>query len=800
MSNSFLNLVQLALPQDITTHELIAMLGQEWYDKNPHLTIAYALRHHPRIDWQAYLEAYPEAVESGLDACLYFLRYGLYDDHKIMTRHQFFTPDENSDNPLVTIAIIADGNDDDMEQSLASARAQTEKNIEILIAPQSGSSFSFKPSSKEIPIKIIRPEETGTLSQYRALVEAARGRYVLFVESPDLLAENCCEEIIKNAAGRDIIEFKVKNQAENEATDEAVLIKKGNMLKNLTYTNAQIWKGTFFDWSIDPLLFNKAFHKSLLKGAFAKMATTQLDCGASLYIYTVLIFYARNLKKIDLELHERKRIARDSGNCGNIATYADAWAETEKFLDENNAVNYKDFHKNYFAKGFLKAASANPAAWRQGKLLQLLKKFPAEPLLDGVIDNFSQNWLSLAPLVKEIQVKSDKPPRHIGIFYHRLSVGGIEKNIAIMDKFLTGQGYRVSLFLEETDTLNYDLSPDTTIYRIEPTSFNINDLEAAKRHTRSLNKSLAIATPDLMLYYAALSPALLTDIFTCYLNNTQIIVNVRGDYTTSLLYNYAPRTHQQVLAAYRCATRLTCLSKYSELYYRSMGINARYIPNPVAVPEDARAERKRKDLVVIGRLKDPTKQLRESLYIMKEVVKFHPQTILHVVSDFDTLQEQDLFNRLTYELGIYDNVQLTGWQKDPAKIYKKSYILLSTSIAEGFPNVISEAQANGVPCVMYDFPIMAAVDNASIIKVRQGDYRAAAAEVVSLMNDEERWKKLSSLAIEKMRRYPLPEVMQSWQDVIVNRDFPERKAAPVDYADTIRAIASLRGRTGVRLF
>jgi len=190
--------------------------------------------------------------------------------------------------------------------------------------------------------------------------------------------------------------------------------------------------------------------------------------------------------------------------------------------------------------------------------------------------------------------------------------------------------------------------------------------------------------------------------------------------------------------------------------------NGLVISNPCWLKTDILAELKSKKVIVVAR-HSYEKGLDRLLLVWQKVIEKHPDWILEIYGkETDSLEMEAV--QLGIELKVHFNKPIINIEER----YLESSICLMTSRTEGFPMVLIEAMACGLPCIAYDCP----VGPRSIIKnekngflIENGNERAFVEKLNLLMEDEALRIKLGSNAQESIAVYNIDKVMKQWKDL-----------------------------------
>ncbi len=131
---------------------------------------------------------------------------------------------------------------------------------------------------------------------------------------------------------------------------------------------------------------------------------------------------------------------------------------------------------------------------------------------------------------------------------------------------------------------------------------------------------------------------------------------------------------------------------------------------------------------------------------------------------------KDLQN-LIKVLGAETNIVLTGSQKDVDSYYKRSKIFAFTSSSEGFPNVIGEAMAAGMPVVAFDCiagPSEMIEDGVTGFLVPLHNYYTFEQKLRELMMNEQLQKKLGQNGQMKIVSFASNKICEKYYQIITS--------------------------------
>jgi glycosyltransferase involved in cell wall biosynthesis len=217
------------------------------------------------------------------------------------------------------------------------------------------------------------------------------------------------------------------------------------------------------------------------------------------------------------------------------------------------------------------------------------------------------------------------------------------------------------------------------------------------------------------------------------------------------------------LVFYRKATHLLLLTNRDVRHYTERnfpGSKITVMPNPLGIENDELIHRQTSaSLLAVGSLCEQKAFTR----LIDLFVDIDSKCNLIIVGEGP--DRNDLECRII-KLGLSNRIKLVGQVDNISYYYRTSSILLMTSIYEGLPMVIGEANAFGLPVISYDCPTGPGEmieDGFNGFLIKDGDASAFAACVNSLVNDFEQYTQMSNNSFFSAKKMSISKIDKQWE-------------------------------------
>ena len=142
----------------------------------------------------------------------------------------------------------------------------------------------------------------------------------------------------------------------------------------------------------------------------------------------------------------------------------------------------------------------------------------------------------------------------------------------------------------------------------------------------------------------------------------------------------------------------------------------------------------------------------------------------HIYGSGSHEDEQKLRNKIE-SYGLSQKIILMGRAYDMDKVYDKAAIYALTSLQEGLPTVLLEAQLHGLPCVSFDIetgPDEIIHNNCDGYLVEPYDVVKYAKVLRNLILNDDLRMQYSIMARNSIKRFNIDEVINTWHGLINN--------------------------------
>ena len=359
----------------------------------------------------------------------------------------------------------------------------------------------------------------------------------------------------------------------------------------------------------------------------------------------------------------------------------------------------------------------------------------------------------------------------ITLVVFRLFGGGAERVVASMANHWARKGWQITLitFDDGTEATAYHLHPAVALRPLSIASASLNPVHAVlkniKRHL-VLRSALAASSPAVIISFANLISIRVVLATLGMKVPVMVAERCHPRYNAGGVVSRTLRRWSYSRAACIVTQTADALAYFSAALRR----RGRVIPNPVeAPPASGRASIARRPgemrIVAMGRL-TYQKGFERLLAAFAVVAPRYPQWKLVI---YGLGELADALHSQRDALGLAERVTFPGWTGAPYDELRRAHLFVLSSRFEGFPNVLCEALACGLPVVSFDCPsgprdiIRAGTDG---VLVPPDDVPKLAAAIDRLMGAPAERKRMAARAVEVVQRFNRERVMGLWEDAV----------------------------------
>lgn len=325
---------------------------------------------------------------------------------------------------------------------------------------------------------------------------------------------------------------------------------------------------------------------------------------------------------------------------------------------------------------------------------------------------------------RELLERRENAIQTIGVSYHRMYDGGVERVLSNLLSIWTKMKYTVILFTEEGANSRDYYYPKEVQRIIIPVT---NDLE---KRLYKLEKEICAQNVDVFIENIWESEVVLWEMLLVKSHHIPFMIYTHGHFTAI----YADANDYAMVSnrVFAMADLVIALSDTNKQFYQLCRCHVEQIENPIVKNlrdiQPAHSERENHRILWIGRITEG-KRINDAIKIFAEVKKKISDAELDVVGSGEA-QNEEKAKSLCIELGIGDSVHFHGYQAEVENFYQNSAVMLMTSEKEGYPTVLLECKAYGRACVMYSLPYLSLVKDAKGISTSEiGDIDGMAAQL-----------------------------------------------------------------------
>ncbi|UGS26391.1 glycosyltransferase [Microbacterium resistens] len=719
-------------------------------------------------------------------------------------------------SPDITIVVPLHNDEAWVRDAIRSALDQTWTSLEVICVDDASTDGTCaaveQVQQTDARVRLFRQESNRTAYQARKLgVEQARGSYVLFLDGDDRLSSDAVEVAYTLARqnNADLVGFGVEVVSEDGA-------HPGRFASDLQPTHSElvgdeILQGLFPTGKVaQGHLWRYLWSTDLLRAAYgaldgelelprandipisflgAVMANHYVSTRKKLYQY----YWRRGVSGLASETADAFDFylgAMDSIDAVGVALDASGLRRSD--VDDLDAIY--DSARLSMIQVLLRRC--------EGTVDRELRELCVRKLVDrvGKVDAvraaalfFSQALLMLARDDMGPIEPRRRPPQVVMLTTGNLDIGGVQGVLAAQAKILRDAGYEVIVVVQSLgDTAS--LLPES-VPVLQWTGRN--RAEKMSHYLRICSEYNVDVIIDHHVLYNENWPFY------------ALAARAQGIPTIGWLHNFALRslydsTTRGSFLVERLAilANVVVLSKADVAFWKSHGIErVTYLPNPPSPWLEANGvvrTPRRWDggvlrLVWWGRLQQHTKRVLDFVDVAEELNRRSIDFHLTIIGPDSADATADQLRASMRARELDSRVTITGPLRgqDLTDALNDAHVYVSLSGIEGYPLTLIEAQALGMPVVMYELPWLAVLDgNKGVRSVPQKDTRALAEQLESIIADPSVYSQLSVASLDAATAATEHDFSRLY-DAFLNGDLPDAVYSPAPTESDVRMLLDL---------
>ena len=370
----------------------------------------------------------------------------------------------------------------------------------------------------------------------------------------------------------------------------------------------------------------------------------------------------------------------------------------------------------------------------------------------------------------------DSEQLNITLVISSLSCGGAERVMSLMANYWADIGWEVTLItLDSLDSDFYLLHPPVKRVAMGLMRESSNVLFAIRHNLvrfAQLRKKIVSSRANVVISFME-KTNVLTLLATRGLG-VRVIVSERTDpahYVVGKVWNWLRHV------TYPWADIVAVQSNQVKQWLEEIVDKAKIvvIPNPINYDHNERnyaslndligGKKDKRSIVAMGRL-GFEKGYDLLLKAFAKTTHLNPEWRLIIIGEGE---ERESLQRIANDLNIREKCFFPGRVNNAMQLLKDADLFVLSSRFEGFPNVLLEAMACGLPVISFDCPsgpreiIRDGMDG---VLVPSENIDALAETMNRLMTDDSERKRLGAKAPEVIERFSLGKIMAMWEETI----------------------------------